>query len=139
MDHLLELLQRHSLRVTSARKAVFATLQCADKPLYIRQIIDACSSTNRTSIYRTLELFISLGIISKIQTGWKARYELAEPFKPHHHHLQCGTCGEVIAITSPALERQIGAFAMAHEYKLISHHIELHGTCSSCSQRNSTV
>lgn len=133
MDQLSVLFREHQLRLTNARKQVFYTLQHADKPLSIRQIITSCSAADRTSVYRTLELFVSLGIVLGIPTGWKTRYELAEPFRPHHHHLQCAWCGEVIAIELPELEDQIRKFARQHHYTLSSHHIELHGVCAHCA------
>lgn len=137
MEQLSELLYRHGFRITTARKAVFAVLQHADKPLFIRQIVDACAAIDRTSVYRTLELFSQLGIVASVQAGWKARYELADPFKPHHHHLQCNRCGEIIAIELPELEEQVHQVAKNYRYTLTSHHIELHGSCASCGHSSS--
>ncbi len=132
MSSLRSLLAAHQLRVTSPRQQIFSLLSELDRPLSIREISQHCPRIDRTSIYRTLELFTRLQITIVIPIGWKHRYELAEPFKPHHHHLQCTTCKELIAIDTPRLENMISDLATTHGYTLSHHHIELLGTCKKC-------
>lgn len=135
MEQLQTLLATNKLRLTSPRLAVFEALQQAEKPLYLHEINAACKQIDRTSVYRNLEQFSRLGIIEIIHTGWKKRYELASPYKPHHHHIQCTSCGELIAIDTPQLEGIIQDIATAYDHKLSSHHIELHGICSHCQNK----
>jgi Fur family transcriptional regulator, ferric uptake regulator len=132
MEQLEQLFQAHHLRLTSPRRSVFRTLEQAHAPLFIHDIIKSCDDCDRTSIYRTLETFIKLGIVEIIPTGWKQRYELSDLFRAHHHHLQCVRCGELISIDTPKLEASIKAIADDHGYQLTSHHIELHGICKKC-------
>lgn len=132
MEQLQFLFTEHKLRLTSPRRAVFETLQHAHQPLYLHQINEMCQHIDRTSVYRTLELFSELGMIDTIHTGWKKRYELAGPFKPHHHHLECTNCGELVAIDTPRLEELVSSTARAYGYQLMSHHIELRGLCERC-------
>lgn len=103
-----------------------------DTSLFIHQIVNLCPLSNRTSVYRTLNLFATLGIIETITSGWKSRYELAGPFKPHHHHLHCTACRQLIQLDIPILEETIKSFADSHEYMLTGHHIELTGLCKKC-------
>jgi Fe2+ or Zn2+ uptake regulation protein len=133
MQQLETLFHEHGLRLTTPRRQVFEALKQAHRPLSIRDIIASCHSVNRSSIYRALDAFAALGIIEIIHVGWKLRYELASPFKPHHHHLECTSCGELIAIDTPELEQHIHAIASAHNYTLGSHHVELRGLCATCS------
>lgn len=132
MPPLKQLLRDHHLRHTTARQEVFAALQSAERPLFIHQIVNLCPLSNRTSVYRTLNLFATLGIIETITSGWKSRYELAGPFKPHHHHLHCTACHQLIQLDIPILEETIKSFADSHEYMLTGHHIELTGLCKKC-------
>lgn len=129
---LAEILRTHGLRVTTARRTVFNILHAHDVPLDIAAILAEKGEIDRASVYRTLELFVRLDIVSIIPIGWKKKYELSDPFRPHHHHLQCNTCGELVAIDTPELERLIETVAHAHGYQLSSHHIELRGTCYRC-------
>lgn len=129
---LPELLRRHGLRITTPRQRIFDILKSHDTPLDIATILADRGAVDRVSVYRTLELFIQLGIVTVIPTGWKKRYELADPFKPHHHHLECTACSNLVAIDTPELEHLIESIADTHHYQLSSHHIELRGTCGKC-------
>lgn len=132
MDQLETLFRTHSLRLTNPRREVFSILEKTSTPLFIQNIIEAAKDSDRTSIYRTLELFSRLGIVQVIPTGWKQRYELSDLFRAHHHHLQCTNCQEIISIDTPELERTIHTIAKGYGYELSSHHIELHGLCNKC-------
>lgn len=132
MEQLEQLFRTHHLRLTSPRRSVFRALERADAPLFIHEIIAVCEGTDRTSVYRSLEVFAKLGIVQIIPTGWKQRYELSDLFRAHHHHLQCVRCSELISIDTPKLEASIKAIAHDHGYQLTSHHIELHGVCKKC-------
>ncbi len=134
MDKLETLFRMHSLRLTNPRREVFGVLEKTSAPLFIQEIIKTAKTSDRTSIYRTLELFTRLGIVQVIPTGWKQRYELSDMFRAHHHHLQCTNCQALVSIDTPELEQTIQAIAKIQNYKLTSHHIELHGLCKNCQQ-----
>ena len=139
MEHLEKLLHSSGNRLTAPRQAVFEALQNATEPLSLAQLSEQVGQVDRTSIYRTLELYESLHIIEIVHVGWKKRYELASPFKPHHHHLQCTQCHELIELKTPELEQLIDQLAATHGYQLSSHHIELHGICPSCRSYSTTA
>lgn len=132
MERLQTLLHKENIRVTSPRKAVFETLLKSHTPLSIREITSQTPTVERTSIYRCLDLFEKLGIIDIIHTGWKKRYELAGPFKPHHHHIQCTNCHKLTEIESQELERLISRISSNLGYHMSSHHFEVHGVCGKC-------
>lgn len=134
MSELETVMQHHKKRLTAPRRLVFEALQAAPRPLSMAELTRQLGDIDRTSIYRTLDLFVSLRIIDIITTGWKRRYELAEPFKPHHHHLQCTSCNELIAINTPEIETVIADTANSYNYQLLSHHIELFGVCYNCQK-----
>lgn len=134
MQQLDQLFRASGHRLTKPRREVFALLESADEPLSIGQLTRKLAPMDRSSVYRSLALFDQLGIIEIIHVGWKKRYELAGPFKPHHHHLQCDVCGKLVAIDSPRLEEMINATALADGYVLTSHHIELNGVCKNCRE-----
>lgn len=132
MEQLGTLLQTNGYRSTEPRQLVFAALQQADEPLSLQQLHALTPGADRTSVYRTLELYERLHIIDIVHVGWKKRYELADPFKPHHHHLQCTSCQQLIAIDTPELEQLISTIAKKYDYTITHHHFELAGTCANC-------
>lgn len=137
MDQLEDLFRNKELRLTEPRKDVFNILNSHDEPLTIGQIIKTSQFAERTSVYRTLQLFKELGIVEIVQVGWKQRYELAEPFREHHHHLICMKCGELVKIDQPKLEKMIKKIGDSHSYELTGHHIELRGICKNCKMLES--
>lgn len=120
--------------VTKPRRAVFDVLTQADSPLKNGEIAKLTPSIDRASVYRTLELFAKLGITTTTIRGWTPFTELAEPFKPHHHHMICERCGVVEEIESDTLEDMLTILASRHHFTLRSHTVELSGVCASCSK-----
>ena len=132
MEHLEKFFNENKLRLTEPRRDVFRILEARDQPLTLGEIIKSSQFAERTSVYRTLQLFTKLGIVDLVQVGWKQRYELADPFKPHHHHLVCVKCGELVDLDSSKLEKLVNKLAGAHNYTLTAHHVELQGICNKC-------
>ena len=132
MEQFEKLLHTSGNRLTHARRQVFQVLEQADQPLSLQQILGSVAAIDRTSVYRALELFNRLAIIEIVYVGWKKRYELAGTFRPHHHHLQCTHCHQLIALDTPELEKLITHLSEVHGYVLTSHHIELLGVCPHC-------
>jgi len=133
MEHDLEkLLAASGLRVTTPRKAIFKTLKTAAVPLSHVEIAHANADIDKTSVYRTVELFMKLGVVIGVNHGWKQRYELAAPFRPHHHHLHCINCGKVEEIQSEKLEQMIQAIASESNFQVVGHTFELTGICKDC-------
>jgi Fur family transcriptional regulator, ferric uptake regulator len=91
-------------------------------------------------VYRNLAVLERAGVVRRIVTSdeW-ARYELAEEFTEHHHHLICSQCGVVRDFTvSPALERSIDraleSIAEAAGFRVEHHTLDLVGLCLTCSE-----
>ena len=129
------LFARKQLRFTMPRRAVFDALRSADEPLMIRDIIAACPATDRVSVYRTLDLFVELGIVEIVPLGWKHRYELTSPFRPHHHHLHCTNCGVLIDVHSQKLELLVAAITREYGFEPHEHKFEVSGLCRDCKDK----
>lgn len=122
----------HKLRTTAPRLAVFNTLENSLTPISIIDIIKANPTIDKVSVYRSVDLFVQLGIAATVPYGWKQRYELAAPFRPHHHHSRCTKCGYINEIHSPELEHLIEAMAANHGFRATSHTFEINGLCATC-------
>lgn len=129
------LLASHNLRVTRPRRAIFDTLTSAQAPLSITDVIRQCPTIDKVSVYRTIETFTRVGITTTVAHGWKQRYELAAPLRPHHHHLRCTQCSSVIDIHSDELEQLITRTAVQHSFTPLGHTFEISGLCDVCSIR----
>jgi Fe2+ or Zn2+ uptake regulation protein len=126
------LLEKSHLRTTAARRLVFRSLKAASAPLSHVEITKLCSDIDKTSVYRTIELFIKLGVVVGVSHGWKQRYELAAPFRPHHHHLYCVNCGKTEELQSEKLEEAVREAASASDFIVQEHTFEMTGLCGVC-------
>ena len=137
MNHDFEaILKQAGQSITKPRQAVFETLAHTDEPLKNGEIAKRTPGIDRASVYRTLELFATLGITTTTIRGWTPLTELAEPFKPHHHHIVCTQCGHVEAIENDTLEDVLGLIATRHQFTLERHLVELSGICATCRTDN---
>lgn len=133
MTQLRQHLQQAGQSLTKPRLAVFTALQ-GREPQTMRQLIATCPGIDRASVYRTVTLFESLGIIQRLQIGWKYKLELSDTFSRHHHHMTCLSCGQVISFDeSPELETQLRWAAASNHFKIQSHQLEIQGLCARCA------
>lgn len=127
-----KVLENHKLRVTKPRLAIFDTLRTASRPLSEVEIVAQTSTVDPVTVYRTIELFLKLEVVVGVAHGWKQRYELASPFRPHHHHILCMECGVIEEISSEKLEQFIHHLADEHAFRVTGHTFEVTGLCKSC-------
>jgi Fur family transcriptional regulator, ferric uptake regulator len=136
--HALEVLEDAGYRSGGARRAVVELLGRQDCCLSAQEIFDRLRSARRpvgiASVYRTLETLADLRLVKRIDAGdGIARFEAADPFGDHHHHLVCRDCGKVEAFTDPRLERAIGKIAVGLGYAVDEHEVVLTGACADCA------
>jgi Fur family transcriptional regulator, ferric uptake regulator len=90
-------------------------------------------SVARATVYRVLDQLEGLGLVTKIEVGQGiARYEPNRPGGPHHHHMVCARCGEVIPFADDELEATIDRVAARVTFDVSEHEIVLHGACADC-------
>lgn len=126
----------HSM--TSSRQEVFDLL-AKGSPLTMHALWKKLeNSTNRSSIYRTIALFETLGIVQRINHGWKYTLELTDRFVPHHHHFTCTRCHDVISFDEPEhLDEMLNSIAKMNSFEIRSHTLETEGLCSECRVKDS--
>lgn len=137
MDQLKCLLGEQGYSWTRARSAVLAVLVSVPRPLHAEEIRRALRDPriNLSSVYRSLRLFETLNIVHRVQLGGgAARFELADAYRDHHHHLVCDGCGRIEDVATCPVEavdltRQI---QRRTGFSVRSHVLELFGLCQSC-------
>ncbi len=82
------------------------------------------------TVYRNLELLASNGVILKIETGGKNRFDGNSEMHPH---VRCTCCGKVddlhLEVVPPVPDRQ-----SSQGYEIIGCNIEYFGLCPECSK-----
>lgn len=136
---LKEALSSKGYSLTKARQHVFNALADSDTLSMSQLVRKLGHKMDRASVYRTIDLYEKLGIVNRLQIGWKYKLELSEAFAGHHHHATCTNCGRVVAFEeSPELEQDIHFLAGTLGFELTSHTLELRGTCPSCQENKAS-
>lgn len=127
-------LKKHGLSTTQERKCLFELLDKQHEPIPMKQLVDeARHKINRSTVYRTVDLFEKIGVVSRVYTGWKYRIELSDSFSSHHHHMTCVQCDTIIAFDElPHFHDELKKLEQKHSFTVQSHSFELKGLCKSC-------
>jgi Fur family ferric uptake transcriptional regulator len=130
-------------RLTGPRRAVVDTLVDAAAPMSAAEIHArlAARRVNLVSIYRAVNLLCELGLLRVADTSkGTQRFELAEQFTGHHHHLVCERCGRVEDLDGCLLEDGVldairQRVRRSRSFRLTGHDLKLFGLCRRCDSR----
>jgi len=86
-----------------------------------------------TSIYRSLELFESLGFVFKIINGSNVKYKLCE-LENHHHHIVCKACGNVVELNFCDISDWSKKVTESTGYQVVDHQLNFYGFCKECKK-----
>jgi Fur family ferric uptake transcriptional regulator len=84
-----------------------------------------------STVYRTLDLLVSLGIASR-RTEPDGEQGYVACTGEHHHHAVCRRCGLVEEVDCAAMERFATVLREHHAFELDEHSIEFYGRCVRC-------
>jgi len=134
-------------RLTIPREAIIDILSKTSEHLSAEDIYLAVHKVypniGLTTVYRTLELLVQLGLVVKFDFGdGRARYELTEGPKGrlHHHHLICANCGRIIDYTDfideelELLRKTEKGLEKKFNFKITNHLIQFYGLCEDCQR-----
>ena len=129
-----KILKDHSMKATAPRLAIFELLSKAGYPLSAIDIKKKLKNLDQVTIYRTLEQFTEIGLISKLSLiSNMAHYEYSSH---HHHHAVCKNCGlveEIDGCLAPSVEKIIKS---SKKFNIITgHSMEFFGICHLCHNR----
>jgi Fur family ferric uptake transcriptional regulator len=139
IDTLKALLKKDGASLTKPRKIVFGFLLNQEPQSMQALVKRADGQVDRATIYRTIELFEQLGIVHRVNIGWKYKIELSDVFLGHHHHFHCINCGKTFTLpASPMLETMIDTVVSKEGYSPRGHQLEVHGLCPTCVSKRKT-
>jgi Fur family transcriptional regulator, ferric uptake regulator len=84
-----------------------------------------------TTVYRTLQAMTEAGELDALRTA-EGETAYRRCSTGHHHHLVCRSCGRTVEVSGPAVEKWANAVAEQHNFRDVSHDLEIFGTCSLC-------
>jgi len=130
-------------RLTGPRRAVVDALVDHAAPMTVAEIYAGLKDrqVNLVSIYRAVNLLCELGLLRVADTSkGTQRFELAEQFTGHHHHLVCQQCGGVEDLDGCLLEDEVldairQRVRRSRSFRLTGHDLKLFGLCRRCDSR----
>jgi Fur family transcriptional regulator, ferric uptake regulator len=125
----------HGYRVTGPRRAIIASALQRKRPFTAEQLVaDAtggAGESGRSTVYRTLEILASLGVLSRILDGsGRPVYVAGAPV--HRHHLVCAGCGTAVPFNACPLADLADTLARENDFEIHGHLLEIFGTCGDC-------
>ena len=123
------------IKVTPQRIAIYRELASTDQhpstEIIYKKIKDYYPNISLTTVYRTLETFEKLGLISVVNVLYNAaRYDAN--LSPHHH-IVCTDCKKVEDVYDESLNNLDISNKTLGDYKVEGYSLLLSGTCTSCS------
>ncbi|MEK7819443.1 MAG: Fur family transcriptional regulator [Bacteroidota bacterium] len=94
------------------------------------------SKVSRATVYNTLDLLQECGIISRYRFGENhSRYEKAIG-RPHHDHLICLECGDIIEFVNQKLLKIQKDVCKENNFKSTNSTLQIFGKCNKCQTKN---
>jgi Fur family ferric uptake transcriptional regulator len=86
---------------------------------------------NISTVYRTLELFKELGLVTETDLGeGRVQYHLVK--KGRHHHLICEQCGAVMEMKESLLSPLRRSLQKEYGFRASLRHFAIFGRCARC-------
>lgn len=131
-------LQRRGYRKTAQRAVIVRVLEESGGHMTAAQIADAAeggdSTLNRSTVYRTLETLVDLGMVKASRMGRSLLYEFIREGR-HGHHLVCTGCGSTVHIEGAEIDQLIAAEAAQAGFSVTQAEVLVAGLCRACQRR----
>lgn len=127
-----EILKSHWKSITEERKEIFSFIQT--KHIFSAQeILEQFPKLGRASIFRTIRLFLEIGILRRLTLGERSEtYEINET-EHHHEHMKCTVCQKIMSFGSHDICKKIFEEAKKQGFIIQEHSLSILGKCQKCS------
>jgi Fur family peroxide stress response transcriptional regulator len=130
--------KKHGLALTIQRRAIIESLASRlDHPTadqVYEEVADKIKGVSRTTVYRVLETFVSIGLAKKISNPEsKARFDADTT---RHHHLTCMNCGLVLDLVDSALNNVQVPAEFLENFEVMDYSITFTGICAACKRQD---
>jgi Fur family transcriptional regulator, peroxide stress response regulator len=126
--------REHGIPLTVQRRVIMETLAGRKDHPTADQIYDTVAERlpgiSRTTVYRVLETFVSLGVSQKINSPEAKAHFDADTSR--HHHVRCTVCGAVADVHDETLNDLPLPVQTGSGFELTDYSINFLGTCATC-------
>ncbi|MEE9261531.1 MAG: Fur family transcriptional regulator [Dehalococcoidia bacterium] len=132
---VLDKLKESEYRLTPQRVMVISAM--AEHPGHIgvddifREVHRLYPYIDVATVYHTLQLLKRLHLVTELDVGGFARYELVEADR--HHHMVCSECGNAFDFSPRYLETFRKTLTKEFGFQPDLEHFDIGGLCSDCA------
>jgi Fe2+ or Zn2+ uptake regulation protein len=138
LDRFLSAFEAAGMRRTRPRRLmaeVFAAHGTTEADFSIDQLWHEAQQRKlglgRATLYRMVEALVQLGVLDRvIFADGTHRYRVCS--RPHHHHLTCTECRQIVELPLCLPEGQLAAISRQTGFTIEGHAIEVFGICPAC-------
>ena len=122
-------------RLTAPRRAVAELIDGRDGAFTAAELVSRARAERpglgRATVFRTLDLFLELGAVERIELpDGRHAYVVSGP--EHHHHVVCSRCGRITDIDDRGIKALTKKIAKRTGYAIDNHRLALSGLCPAC-------
>ena len=136
-ESVLNELRARGFRMTPQRMMVLDAIEASDDHISAEDIFKQAHAKypylNISTVYRTLELLKSEGLVAESDLGG-GRLVYHPLGKAHHHHLVCRKCGGVQDVDESILDRLEDDLKKRYGFNADMEHMAIFGTCKKCKK-----
>ena len=140
LQKIKSIIERENLKFTIQKQLILEALLSSKEHMTINELHDKLKVNNIgiATLYRNLDSFKNLGIITEINVEGKAYYEM-KIFgrKPIHIHFKCTNCGKIIDIEDNKLYHEylkLNRLIEERDLLIYDSVVTFKGICSDCKK-----
>ena len=137
LEQFERICHQRGLPITVQRRVILEAALTLDNHPTADQVLEAVAKRvtgiSRTTVYRTLETLVRLGLITKAcNPGGVTRYDRRTEV---HHHLVCLHCDNVFDIDDERFDALAIPDTSDRGFKVYDHRVQLRGICEQCQKK----
>jgi len=134
-DQTVEALKRRGIRLTPQRLIILSIVASSGDHLGVDEVHRRAKETypfmDVATVYRTLHLLKSLGLVTEVPIGDRLHFELTDP-EERHHHMVCRDCGGAYDLAPDYLQEFHRTLVREFSFEPDLDHFTVTGVCSGC-------
>ncbi|MEK7806736.1 MAG: Fur family transcriptional regulator [Chloroflexota bacterium] len=134
-ERAVDSLRDKGYRLTPQRLIVLSIVAKAKGHLGVDEVFERAKEAypymDIATVYRTLHLFKSLGVVTEVAIGDRLHYELTDP-AGGHHHMVCRVCNGAYNLSPHYLEELRVTLSREFGFEPDLEHFAVSGVCAQC-------
>lgn len=137
-DILKKYIKGKKLRSTPERERILNEVMKLDRHFTAEELFGLLKKKKEgfvlATIYNTLDLFVTAGILTKYRLGAERSYYERAIDKPGHHHLICLDCGNILEFVADTLSDYELKIAKQNNFFVQNSTHQIFGICFKCQK-----